>query len=231
MTHSPLKDETRDPCCVGVLMLDTRFERWPGDIGHPRSFTDRGLAVRYRVVGGASPGRIVNPNDPGLLPAFVDAGRQLVAEGVSLVSTSCGFLVRYQRALADALPVPVFTSSLLLCRSLERAAILTIDAGSLTGEPLAAAGVAPDTPVVGLPKDSHFRQCILADDGPRDFAVCDRELADLARSACRQYPQVSNLVLECTNMPPHEQAIVAACGLPVHHLLDEFARRLAPRQP
>jgi hypothetical protein len=212
-------------------MLDTRFERWPGDIGHPRSFADRGLAVRYRVVRGASPGRIVHSDDPGLLQAFVEAGRQLVDQGVSLISTSCGFLVRYQQALADALPVPVLTSSLLLCRALGQPAILTIDAGSLTPETLAAAGVAPGTPVIGLPADSHFRQRILRDEAQRDFAICDRELADLAQQACRQFPQVRHLVLECTNMPAHEQAIVAACGLPVHHLLDEFARHLRPRQP
>src|SRR3546814_16362954 len=34
-------------------------------------------------------------------------------EGATLITTSCGFLVTAQKALAEALPVPVVTSSLL----------------------------------------------------------------------------------------------------------------------
>ena len=41
---------------LGLLMLDTRFPRPPGDIGHPATF---GFPVRRRVVEGAAPGRVV----------------------------------------------------------------------------------------------------------------------------------------------------------------------------
>ena len=41
---------------LGVLMLQTRFPRPPGDIGHPASFD---FPVLYRVVQGASAARVV----------------------------------------------------------------------------------------------------------------------------------------------------------------------------
>ena len=41
---------------LGVLMLDTRFPRPLGDIGHPQSF---GVPVRQRVVAGAWPSSVV----------------------------------------------------------------------------------------------------------------------------------------------------------------------------
>src|SRR3546814_14994085 len=45
--------------------------------------------------------------------AFIEAGWALVEEGATLITTSCGFLVTAQKPLAEALPVPVVTSSLL----------------------------------------------------------------------------------------------------------------------
>ena len=41
---------------LGVLMLQTRFPRLPGDVGHAGSFA---MPVRRRVVQGATPVRVV----------------------------------------------------------------------------------------------------------------------------------------------------------------------------
>ena len=95
---------------LGVLMLDTRFPRAIGDVGNPKSFA---MPVRHRVVAGASPQRVVGEGDPALLQPFIDAARQLVDDGARAITTSCGFLVLFQQALQTALPVPVWTSSLL----------------------------------------------------------------------------------------------------------------------
>ena len=43
---------------LGILMLDTRVPRPPGDIGHPATFERAGIPVRYTVVRGASPQRV-----------------------------------------------------------------------------------------------------------------------------------------------------------------------------
>lgn len=88
---------------IGILMLDTRFPRTHGDAGNPSTWP---FPVRIAVVGGASPERVVRDDAEGLIDAFVDAGLQLVAQGVDAITTTCGFLVLHQRVLARRLPVP-----------------------------------------------------------------------------------------------------------------------------
>src|SRR5947208_15546874 len=147
---------------VGILMLDTRFPRVPGDMGNAATFP---FPVRYQRVAGASPDLVVRRGAAGLLPAFVDGARQLEREGVGAITTNCGFLVTYQRELAAAVAVPVFTSSLLLVPLVHRmlppgrrVGIMTVDAASLGAEHLTAAGVGADVPVAvaGLAGEKEF---------------------------------------------------------------------------
>ena len=92
-------------------MLDTRFPRIPGDMGNAATFP---FPVRYHRVAGADPDLVVRRGAEGLLPAFIEGARALEREGVGAITTNCGFLIKYQRELAAAVSVPVFTSSLLL---------------------------------------------------------------------------------------------------------------------
>src|SRR5215510_10699064 len=96
---------------VGILMLDTRFPRIPGYMGNAATFD---FPVRYHRVSGADPDLVVRRGALGLLPEFITGVRALEREGVGAITTNCGFLVKFQRELAAAVNVPVFTSSLLL---------------------------------------------------------------------------------------------------------------------
>ena len=116
---------------LGILMLDTRFPRPPGDIGNPVTFEVLGIPARRLVVGGAFPAEVVRGRDPALIAPFLAAAHRLVADGAVMITTSCGFLARHQRVLAELLPVPVVTSSLLQARALPSPGILTIDADAL----------------------------------------------------------------------------------------------------
>jgi hypothetical protein len=88
---------------VGVLMLDTHFQRFPGDIGNGSTWS---FPVQCRVVRGASPDQVVHQQGAGLLEPFIQAAEELIAMGVSGITTSCGFLALFQKELAAALPVP-----------------------------------------------------------------------------------------------------------------------------
>src|SRR5256712_963098 len=119
---------------VGILILDTRFPRIPGDVGNATTFP---FPVRYHRVSGAHPALVVRRGAEGLLPAFVQGARALEGEGVGAITTSCGFLAKYQQELAAAVRVPVFTSSLpmvpLVHRLLpagRRGGLLTLDAAA-----------------------------------------------------------------------------------------------------
>ena len=204
------------PPFLGVLMLQTRFPRLPGDVGHPASFS---MPVHHRVVPGASAQRVVREGDPSLLEPFVAAARALVDEGAAAITTSCGFLVTFQAALEAALPVPVWTSSLLALPGLERPGVLTVDAASLGPANLRAAGADPDTPVEGLPAGGHLQRTLLDDLPVLDPVEAEAEVLASAGRLLHRHPGLRSLVLECTNLPPHADALRRSTGLPVHHLM------------
>src|SRR5262249_14345309 len=91
---------------IGILMLQTRFPRIPGDMGNATSLP---FQVSYRVVEGASPERVVTAGDEELLTPFINAARELEREGALAIATNCGFLAMFQRQLAAAVNIPVFT--------------------------------------------------------------------------------------------------------------------------
>ena len=95
---------------IGIMMLDTGFQRLPGDIGYAPTWR---FPVQFAVVRGATPDRIVRPNADGMLDLFLRAADELVAVGVDGITTSCGFLAILHPQLAAHCPVPVATSSLL----------------------------------------------------------------------------------------------------------------------
>jgi hypothetical protein len=199
-------------------MLETRFPRPPGDIGNPETFARAGIPVRFAVVAGASPSRIVQAADPNLLRPFVDAAVRLAAEGARIISTSCGFLARYQSDLAAAVRVPVWTSSLLECRRFTRPGIVTFDRVALGRAVLWAAGVADGTPVEGLDPGCELHRRILSNDDVLDLEAAERNVVAAARRLVARHPSVTDLVLECTNMPPYRDAVARATGRGVHDI-------------
>ena len=203
---------------LGIMMLDTRFPRPIGDIGNRETFERHGIPVRHRIVRGASPQRVVRQADPTLLEPFIDAARALASEGASLITTSCGFLAAHQQSLADAVSVPVLASSLLACRKFAHPGIVTFDAASLTPHILQAAGVLSSTPVAGVAPGCEFHRRILNDEERMDFAEAERNVVEAARTLVAMSPEVEDLVLECTNMPPWRDAVAHATGRRVHDI-------------
>lgn len=206
------------PGFLGVLMLDTRFPRPPGDVGNAQTYARAGIPVRFLTVQGASPRRIVEEADPRLVQPFVDAAVRLVAEGASMITTSCGFLAAYQDVLSQAVPVPVLTSSLLQARHCPYPGIVTFDAQSLTLQILQAAGVPAGTPVAGVRPGCEFHRRILDNDTVLDLAEAQRNVVEAAVRLVQAFPSIESIVLECTNMPPYREAVAAAVGREVHDI-------------
>lgn len=221
---------------LGILMLQTRFPRIHGDIGNPGTWP---FPVSYRAVAGATAQRVVREQAAGLLDAFCEAGRELVAEGVSGIATTCGFLALFQEELARRCGVPVAASSLmqvpLVARMLgpdRRVGILTISAETLSRDHLAAAGVPPEAPVVGTEHGREFSRAILNDEPSLDAAAAERDICEAGARLVADHPDLGAIVLECTNMAPYARSLRDACGLPVfdiYSFVTWFHAGLQPR--
>ncbi|MEY2621442.1 MAG: hypothetical protein RIT26_1262 [Pseudomonadota bacterium] len=213
---------------VGILMLDTRFPRPVGDIGHPDTWAAHHLRPLYRVVPGARPDLIVTRQaHTAWLAPFIEAAQALVRDGAQAITTSCGFLARHQTALQSAVPVPVVSSGLLWCRHLSHPGILTIDAGRLGPLDLQGAMVPSGTPVSGVDTQGEFYGRIMGNDSHMDLALAQADVVNAARTLVREHPLVRHIVLECTNMPPYRDAITAATGRTCHDVIEGVALALA----
>lgn len=210
---------------IGILMLDTTFPRPPGDVGNATTWP---FPVRYRIVRGAVPARVMgNDPDPTVLEPFITAIKELEAEGVRAITTSCGFLAVYQRELAAEVDVPVLTSALLqvpmasrLLRPGHKVGILT-EREELTERHFNAVGFSAETtPVVvkGFPADAVFPTVFFGDKQEADTSVLEAELVELARTLVAEQPDVKAIVCECTNFVPYSQAMRRAVGLPIFDL-------------
>ncbi len=207
---------------LGILMLEARFPRIPGDMGNAQTWP---FPVSYRVVRGASPDRVVRKQATGLTDAFVAAGRELVADGVDGLTTNCGFLSLLQDKLAAACGVPVATSALMQAGMIQktlpssrRIGIITVSAESLTAEHLVAAGVATDTPVVGTENGREFSRVVLDNELEMDVKAAEEDIRDAGRELVRAEPRVGAVLLECTNMAPYARMLRAELGLPVYDI-------------
>jgi len=203
---------------IGVILLDTNFPRPPGDIGQASTFLRAGLTARFLRVPRATAQRVVQQADPALLQPFVKAAQDLAQDGASLITTSCGFLARYQDALQAAVGVPVISSSLLLCRTLERPGIVTFDAASLRDDVLQGAGVPIGTPVAGLEPGCAMQTAILHDCHVMDLKQAQSDVVRAALQLVDRHPEVRSIVLECANMPPYRDAVERATHREVHDL-------------
>lgn len=204
---------------VGILMLEARFPRIPGDMGNARTWP---FPVRYKIVRGATPDLVVRRGAEGTLDDFIAAGRELVADGCRIITTNCGFLAKFQRELTDALGVPVATSALMQCAGVQamlpagrRVGILTISPETLSEQHLSGADVPSGTPVAGVAPDCEFQRVILNNEPRLDVDAARADLVTAATAFQKAHPELGAIVLECTNMPPYEGAIMQATGLPV----------------
>ena len=230
----PVFPPSRVPPAVGVVMLDTRFPRPPGDVGHPQSWA---APVNFRIVRGVWPDKAVQ-SARGLragrvVPAFVAVARGLEQLGVSVITTSCGFLVLLQKELQAAVKVPVVTSSLLqlprLLKDEPQVGVLTISASKLGREHIRCAGVprerVPDVLVQGVDPAGEFASAILGNCEQMNLQAAAADVVAAALTLKARAPGLQTLVLECTNMPPYAQKIREATGWRVLSLFDAPALR------
>jgi hypothetical protein len=219
---------------IGVLTLDTRFPRLPGDIGNPVSF---GVPVLTRTVREARPDQAVQSaagqRAADLFTPFCRAMRDLERMGAASITTSCGFLVLMQEQLQAAAQVPVVTSSLLLLPGLleqhARVGVLTISARHLGEEFLAAAGVPAsrmaDVVIEGVDPQGEFAGAMVGNRPAFDFERARREVVEAAQRLAQRDRSLTDIVLECTNMPPYAAAIGRATGLRCQSLLQSEVLR------
>ncbi len=221
---------------VGILMLDTKWPRPPGDTGNASTWP---FPVLYKVVSGATARVVVHEQGKGLGPAFLQAAAELVKDGADGITTTGGFLAIFQKELAAHVNVPVASSSLMqipLVQSLlppgKRVGVLSVHGGRITPDHWDAVGAPHDTPVMGTENGSEFTRVMLNDEIELDYEAAGRDILEAGETLLRAHPEVGAIVCENHNMAPYARALNARLRVPiftVYTFVTWFHAGLAPR--
>src|ERR1700687_4205272 len=205
---------------VGILMLDTKWPRVPGDTGHAATWP---FPVLYKVVKGASAKVVIHEKGKGLGQAFLDAAAELVKEGADGITTTGGFLAIFQDQLAAHVKVPVASSSLmqipLVQRLLppgKRVGVLSVHGDRITPEHWQAVGAALDTPVMGTEHGREFTRVLLNDEMDMDYEKAEQDILEAGEKLLKQHPEVGAIVCETHNMGPYSRALNNLLRIPVY---------------
>lgn len=206
---------------IGIIKLDTKFQRLPGDIGNQNTWN---FPVIYHVMKDIFPDRVVGNINSRVLAMAIRASIDLEKNGVGAITTTCGFLAKYQKELSNCVNIPVFTSSLMqiplvrqLLNSEKKIGVITANSKSLTKVHLSGVG-AENIPliVVGMERYSYFQKVFIENQVVRfDRDRIKYEIIELVKDLIDSHPKLGAIVLECTNMSPYAHDIQKIAGLPI----------------
>ena len=227
---------------IGILMLDCHIPFVPGDVGNASTYN---FPVQFQLVPGATGDAVVGRQDPALTPRFVEAAQMLVGQGVKAITGDCAYMGAYQEAVAEAVDIPVFLSSLLqvpmvtsMLSPEQKLAVLVANGASVSERLLRPVGITEQLKEQrlvfrGLEDKDHFRSVCLEDAGELDLALMEQNMVDTAREVLADEPAVGAFLLECSDMPPYSYAIQRATGLPVFDWIGfiNYVHHAVVRQP
>lgn len=215
------------PPVIGMLAWEggkyslPQLEMIPGNIVHPETFS---FPIMLTRVEGANYRTVVERPNKEVLARMIEAAQALVDAGVKAITTSCGFNIIFQKELANAVAVPVFSSSLLqvplIHQSLgkgQQIGIITADSTRLTKEHLEFAGIKSSIPVCiqGMERAEEFSKARTGSGAKVSTAKFIQDVVDIARDLQRENTALGAIVLECTDLSPASTAIRKTSGLPV----------------
>jgi hypothetical protein len=209
---------------LGVILSDMPFRRPVGDVGNPASYN---YPVIVHVARGVTAEMMVRavPN-ADLVSTYLEAALTLQIRGAAVITTTCGFLVSLQEAIASKLAVPFVASSLLQIPMVYRLrggriGIITANDEALSRAHLDAAGIATSLPVAiaGLQRYPDFANPLLHGKGEIDLPKVERCVLETADQLLREWPDITAFLLECHNLPPFSAAVRLRTGKPVFDIL------------
>ncbi|MHC1948358.1 hypothetical protein IF803_28785 [Bradyrhizobium sp. UFLA06-06] len=211
---------TRKSGALGILQLQNRPQTMAGSLSNPATFS---FSTICRQVSGAWTKNVVfGGEDDKMEAAYISAARELVRDGAIAITSNCGFTIKYQKAMAQALSVPVSMSSLLLLPYLDvtikgRIGILTFDSRPLTSDLLKLAGLRSyDRVVVAGIENSETWKAMSRPENDYTVPQLTKDvLAAIALLRTRN-EDVEAILFECTGFPVVAQEVREQTGLPVY---------------
>jgi hypothetical protein len=217
--------------CLGILTLYRGEDSPPmprrpaGALLSPDTFA---FSTIQETVEGAWV-EVVVRGEPALEPAFVAATKRLVERGATAITSTCGFAIRHQSAVAASVPVPVMLSSLILIPAILRSlppaaklAVLTYDSSHCTEDllPLGSAADRARVVIGGIEGGVFWHNELKRPPPPTDPADIEADVAACIVRLREAHPEIAAILFECAGFPIVASAIRRRFGLPVFDITD-----------
>lgn len=204
---------------VGVLHMASPFTFAPGNI---QNATTMPFPIAYECVRDITLKELLS-GDAKVEAGLVLAAQRLESRGVRFIVGACGSFANFQRALAEAVSVPVCASILvqvpwlLSCLPHDRhIGIVFADRTSFTPEMQEQCGIRglERIRLTDCMKVDPFRALI---DRPYtlEHEALKKAVSAHVATFVDQHPQIAMVVLQCNELSPYASHIQAAIGLPV----------------
>ncbi len=201
----------------GLLQL----ERMAGNSTNRDSYP---FPVRLEEVKGACSETVIIHPSREILNRMISMVKEMEKEGIRAVTTSCGFNAIFQKELADAVDIPVFTSALLqvpfaqaIIGRNHSVGIITANREALTKEHLLACNITDDINyyVQGLENCREWSKIFEHPEEPFDMEAVSLEIMGAVAEGIKAHPDTGLILLECTDLPPYARRIREEFGVPV----------------
>lgn len=220
---------------IGIVAIKLDYPKLPGNVVNASTFS---FPVIYEEV--AFEIEQLFAGDPALEQSVVTAARALEARGARAIVGACGFFAHFQEAVASAVSVPVFMSSLVQAPIIQvglsrdqKILVLAADGPSVNADLLAHVGATPDRLVVANLGDRPAFAPIRWGKTELDNGALIDDLRGLAAEQVRAHPEIGAILLECSDLPPYSADIQQATGLPVFDFITliNWARQAVAQRP
>ena len=230
--------------CLGIVRLDGyplswdggAYEPAPGDVDHPISYD---YPVKYCIAPNCTFDYLCDPdkflNDENLKKRMEDGIKQAIQmleqAGCNVITADCGLFMWFQDYARQVTKKPVIMSSLAMLPSIfqtldgeEEVAVFTSNANSLNR--------LKDTVLTSMLGDDAKRLVVVGCDGDEygkidgfeavaegtkvDVEKVRPGMVSAAQTMLEQNPDVTAIIVECTEIPPYSDSIRQATGLPVY---------------
>ena len=235
MTIYPLPPHARaEGFSTGILLLDFREPHALGDTANAATYP---FPTQFLTVKGASVERIT-AGDPSMAEPLIAAAQELERRGARSISSNCGLMVHYQDAVARAVNIPVFLSSLLqipmACRSIGANRTVGIIGSfvSRIGQDVLALAGAPEHAKTAVTSIEDSPEFLNLSTHPLDTQAFTHRLVAAAQDMSKAHPDLGAVVIECATFTPYAEPIQREIGVPVYDFVSliEFAHGATHRR-
>jgi Asp/Glu/hydantoin racemase len=197
-----------------------QLESLVGNSTNPNTFQ---FPVKYSRIKGANIHTILESPCQNTLKSMIKEAQDMEEKGIKAITTSCGFNAIFQKKLADAVTIPVFTSSLMQVPIVKNMlgpnkiiGVITAKKSALSTEHLQNAGINSDVSIhiEGLETFTEWNKMFLSPNDDIDLAKIESDILDLVSSMMKE-SDIGAFILECTDLPPFANAIRKVTGRPV----------------